>query len=57
MMIDDEANASKKICIGVIGRNAKRTRFFPFSVFAPRNNVEGRRSDNFEGTVRAHSSF
>ena len=30
MMIDDEANASKKICIGVIGRNAKRTFFLVF---------------------------
>ena len=47
----------KKICIGVIGQNAKRTHFLPFSVSAPRNNVGGRRSDNFEGTGRAHSSF
>ena len=31
--------------------------FFPFSVSAPRNNVGGRRSDNFEATGRAHSSF
>ena len=44
-------------CIGVIGRNAKRTRLFPFSVNAPRNNVGGRHSDNFKGTGRAHSSF
>ena len=29
-------------CIGVIGQNAKRARFFPFSVSAPRNNVGGR---------------
>ena len=57
MMIDDEANASKKICIGVIGRNAKRTRFFQFSVSSPRNNVGGRHLDNFEATGRAHSSF
>ena len=57
MMIDDEANASKKICIGVIGRNAKRTRFFPFSLSTQRNNVGGQRSDNFEGTGRVHSSF
>ena len=47
----------KKFCIGVIGQNAKRTHFLPFSVSAPRNNVGGRRSDNFEGTGRAHSSF
>ena len=31
----------------------KRTRFFPFSVSAPRNNVGDRRSDNFEGSGRA----
>ena len=45
-------DTSWKICIGVIGRNVKRTRFCPFSVSAP-NNVGGRRSDNFEGTGRA----
>ena len=28
-----------------------------FSLFAPRYNVRGRRSDNFEATGRAHSSF
>ena len=43
--------------IGVIGKNAKKYRFCPFSVSAPRNNVGGRHSDNFEGTGRAHSSF
>ena len=47
----------KKFCVGVIGQNAKRAHFFPFSVSALRNNVGGRRSDNFEATVRAHSSF
>ena len=47
----------KKFCIGVIGPNAKRTHFFPFSVSAPRNNVGGRHSDNFEATGHAHSSF
>ena len=47
----------KKFCNGAIGQNAKRTCFFQFSVSAPRNNVGGRRSDNFEATGRAHSSF
>ena len=44
-------------CMGVIGQNAKRTCVFPFSVSVPRNNVGGRRSDNFEANGRAHSSF
>ena len=47
----------KDFCIGAIGQNTKRTCFFQFSVSAPRNNVGGRRSDNFEATGRAHSSF
>ena len=38
-------------------RNAKTPRFYPFSLSAPRNNVRGQRSDNFEATGRAHSSF
>ena len=37
----------------VIGKKTKS----PFFVSAPRNNVGGRSSDNFEGTGRAHSSF
>ena len=47
----------ENFCIWVIGKNAKKYRFCPFSVSAPRNNVGGRHSDNFEGTGRAHSSF
>ena len=35
----------------------ERRRFFPFSMFAPRNNVRSLRLDNFEATGRAHSSF
>ena len=47
----------ENFCIWVIGKNAKKYRFCPFSVSAPRNNVGGRHSDNFEATGRAHSSF
>ena len=47
----------ENFCIWVIGKNAKKYRFCPFFVSAPRNNVGGRHSDNFEGTGRAHSSF
>ena len=47
----------ENFCIWVIGKNAKKYLFCPFSVSAPRNNVGGRHSDNFEATGRAHSSF
>ena len=47
----------ENFCIWVIVKNAKKYLFCPFSVSAPRNNVGGRHSDNFEATGRAHSSF
>ena len=47
----------ENFCIGVIGKNAKKYRFCPFSVSRRWKKVRGRRSDNFEATGRAHSSF
>ena len=47
----------ENFCIGVICKNAKKYRFFPFSVSRRWKKVRGRRSDNFEATGRAHSSF
>ena len=44
-------------CIGVICKIAKKYRFCPFSVSGRWKKVRGRRSDNFEATGRAHSSF
>ena len=47
----------ENFCIGVIGKNAKKYRFWPFSVSRRWKKVRGRRSDNFEATGLAHSSF
>ena len=48
----------KKFYIGVIGKNAKKILFLPiFRVPTVNKKVRGQRSDNFEGTGRAHSSF
>ena len=47
----------ENFCIGVICKNAKKYRFCPFSVSGRWKKVRGRRSDNFEATGRAHSSF
>ena len=47
----------ENFCIGVICKNAKKYRFFPFSVSRRWKKVRGRRSDNFEATGRAQSSF
>ena len=47
----------ENFCIWVIGKNAKKYRFCPFSVSGRWKKVRGRRSDNFEATGLAHSSF
>ena len=47
----------ENFCIGVICKNAKKYRFCPFSVSRRWKKVRGRRSDNFEATGLAHSSF
>ena len=47
----------ENFCIGVICKNAKKYLFCPFSVSGRWKKVRGRRSDNFEATGRAHSSF
>ena len=47
----------ENFCIGVICKNAKKYRFCPVSVSGRWKKVRGRRSDNFEATGRAHSSF
>ena len=47
----------ENFCMGVFCKNAKKYRFCPFSVSRRWKKVRGRRSDNFEATGRAHSSF